>query len=121
MATCIRTFIWVFITRYETSKKNPKKYSGPWNFGTEKNTVTSVKQIAKIAQETWGTGKIIIKNTKKFYEQENLQLNISKSKKILGWKPKYSIKESVKLTVNWYKNTHENKNKCRRRNNKTNI
>ena len=32
--------------------------------------------------------------------------NISKSKKILGWKPKYSIKESVKLTVNWYKNTH---------------
>ena len=80
-------------------QKNPKKYSGPWNFGTEKNTVTSVKQIAKIAQETWGTGKIIIKNTKKFYEQENLQLNISKSKKILGWKPKVDINQLIKLMI----------------------
>ena len=90
-------------------QKNPKKYSGSWNFGTEKNTVTSVKEIANIAQETWGKGKIIIKNTKKFYEQENLQLNISKSKKILSWKPIYSIRESVRLTVNWYKNTYTKK------------
>ena len=31
-------------------------------------------------------------------------------KKILKWRPKYSIKESVNLTVNWYKNVNENKN-----------
>lgn len=89
---------------------NPNKYSGAWNFGTEKNTVTSVKQIAEMALETWGKGKLNIKNTNKFYEQENLQLNILKSKKILKWRPKYSIKESVNLTVNWYKNVNENKN-----------
>ena len=83
---------------------NPKKFSGPWNFGTERNTVTSVKEIAELALKFWGDGEIIIKNTKKFYEQENLQLNISKSKNILKWKPKYSIKESVKLTVDWYRN-----------------
>ena len=51
-----------------------------------------------------------MKNTNKFYEQDNLQLNILKSKKILKWRPKYSIKESVNLTVNWYKNVNENKN-----------
>lgn len=89
--------------------KNPKKFSGAWNFGTERNTVTSVKEIAEIARKTWGEGKLIIKNTKKFYEQENLQLNILKSKKNLDWKPRYTINKSVKLTVSWYKNTFQNK------------
>ena len=27
--------------------KNPKKYSGAWNFGTEKNSITSVKKIVE--------------------------------------------------------------------------
>ena len=91
--------------------KHPKKFSGPWNFGTERNTVTSVMQIANYAVNFWGKGKIIFKNKKKFYEQENLQLNIYKSKKILKWKPKYSIKESVNITVSWYKNILQKKMK----------
>jgi len=84
--------------------ENPKKYSGPWNFGTERNTVTSVMQIANYVINFWGKGKLIFKNKKKFYEQENLQLNITKSKKILKWRPKYTIKDSVNITVSWYKN-----------------
>ena len=28
-----------------SSSKMPEKYSGPWNFGTERNTITSVEQI----------------------------------------------------------------------------
>ena len=63
---------------------NPKKYSG-WNFGTELNTVTDVKEVIRRIIECWGRGKYKIKNKKKFYEQANLQLNISKSKKILKW------------------------------------
>ena len=32
----------------------PKKYSGPWNFGTEKNTITTVEQvIKKIIKNFW--------------------------------------------------------------------
>ena len=84
--------------------KNPNKFSGPWNFGTRKNTVTSVKKIALIIINFWGRGKIKVKKNKKFYEQENLQLNIYKSEKNLKWKPKYTIRESLKLTVDWYKN-----------------
>ncbi len=83
--------------------KNPKKYSGPWNFGTELNTVTDVKEVIRRIIECWGRGKYKIKNKKKFYEQANLQLNISKSKKILKWKPKFDISECIETTVNWYK------------------
>ena len=83
--------------------RDPKKYSGPWNFGTEKNTVTSVIKIVKLAIKSWGHGELMINKEKKLYEQTNLQLNIDKSKKILKWKPKYKIQDSVKLTIEWYK------------------
>ena len=81
---------------------NPKKFSGPWNFGSKKNTVTSVYEVVKQIVDTWGEGKIIVKKNYKYYEQKNLQLNISKSQNILKWQPRYSIKKSIKTTVDWY-------------------
>lgn len=81
----------------------PKLYSGPWNFGTKKNTVTNVLEIVKEIVNFWGKGKIKFKKNQKYYEQTNLQLNIEKSIKFLDWKPKYSIKKSVIVTTEWYK------------------
>lgn len=83
--------------------KMPEKFSGPWNFGTERNTITSVEQIIKKIIFYWGKGKFKIMNKKKFYEQTNLQLNIRKSKIKLKWKPKFSIDKCVSITVDWYK------------------
>jgi len=81
----------------------PKTFSGPWNFGTKKNTVTNVLEITKEIVKFWGKGKITFKKNQKYYEQTNLQLNIDKSMKILKWKPKYTIKKSVQVTADWYK------------------
>ncbi len=89
--------------------KNPKKFSGAWNFGTEKNTITSVGEIIEKIIKFWGHGKYKIQNNKKFYEQTNLQLNILKSKNNLDWEPKLSINECVKTTVYWYKEVLINK------------
>jgi len=83
--------------------KNPKIYSGPWNFGTKKNTVTNVLKIVKEIVKFWGKGKISFKKNQKYYEQTNLQLNIEKSMKILKWQPKYTITKSVQVTADWYK------------------
>ena len=88
---------------------NSDKFSGPWNFGTERNTVTSVEQIIHKIIKEWGKGKYKTFNKKKFYEQVNLQLDISKAKKILKWKPKFSIDECVKITIEWYKEVLINK------------
>ena len=87
--------------------KEPLKYSGAWNFGSKKNTITSVHQVVKKMMKFWGTGKVKINKKKQFYEQENLQLDITKAKKILNWHPKYSIDQSIKLTVEWYKFVHD--------------
>ena len=76
------------------------------DFGSEKNTVTSVYEVVKKIINIWGSGKIKIKHNQKYYEQKNLQLNISKAKKILKWVPFYTINQAVKTTVEWYKNVY---------------
>jgi len=83
--------------------KKPKTYSGPWNFGTKKNTTTNVLEIVREIIKFWGRGKITFKKNQQHYEQTNLQLNINKSMKTLKWKPKYTIVKSVHVTVDWYK------------------
>ena len=82
--------------------ENPMKYSGAWNFGTEPKSITSVKEIVKHMIKFWGYGKVKIRRQNKFYEQYNLQLDIKKAKKYLKWLPTYNIKESVKVTTEWY-------------------
>ena len=39
----------------------------------------------------------------KYYEQQNLQLNITKAQKKLKWQPNYTISKSISVTVDWYK------------------
>ena len=58
---------------------NPQKYASAWNFGTNQNTLTSVKKIVEYIIRFWGSGSMKVKN--KLYEQVNLQLNIKRLRK----------------------------------------
>ena len=40
---------------------NPKKYSGPWNFGTKKNNIANVLKIVNEIIEYWGKGNTIFR------------------------------------------------------------
>ena len=81
---------------------NPKKYAGAWNFGTEENSITNVKEIVEYIIKFWGSGKLKSEKINRFHEQQNLQLDIKKAKKFLKWKPSYDIKKSVEITTEWY-------------------
>ncbi len=82
--------------------ENPKKYSGAWNFGNKSKSVVTVSQIVEYIINFWGSGKLEKLSKNNVYEQQNLQLNSSKAIKLLKWKPTYSIKQSVKVTTQWY-------------------
>lgn len=80
--------------------------SGPWNFGPneyeKRNVAELVDEVAiqyGFSRNHWETEPEQI-----FNEQENLQINSSKSRSELGWCEKYDFKSSVKETVDWYKN-----------------
>ena len=89
--------------------ENPKKYAGAWNFGTEAQSITNVKKIVEYMIKFWGSGKLRSEKLNKFYEQQNLQLDIKKAKKQLNWHPTYNIRESVEITTDWYFKTIKEK------------
>jgi len=89
--------------------KEPKKFSDAWNFGTKNNSVKSVKEIIEYMVKFWGSGNIRVNKRNKYYEQENLQLDIKKAKTKLKWHPTYTVKKGVQITTEWYREVFKNK------------
>ena len=85
-----------------------EKFSGAWNFGPDPKSLKTVEKVVRDIVALWGSGSFIFKKSK-FYEQKNLQLNISKSKKELGWKPVLSMDESIFKTIDWYLRVYKKK------------
>lgn len=76
-----------------------------WNFGPYEKNCKKVNSIVELIVKEWGDKKqkIEIKKNKDFHESQLLSLNINKANKELLWRPKLSLNETVKFTVDWYK------------------
>ena len=85
--------------------KNPIKYSSAWNFGPNHNN----KSVSAVVNHYFD---IKINNNEtnksKIIESKTLNLNSSKAKKILKWKPEYGFKKSLDITYAWYNKFHTN-------------
>jgi CDP-glucose 4,6-dehydratase len=80
-----------------------------FNFSSDKiKNVTVLKFLRKIKAK-WPEISWNLKKINKFYESSLLQLDTSKAKKILNWKARLDIDETIELVVNWYKNFQQNK------------
>ena len=93
--------------------KNLKKNLLPsWNFGPELKNCRTVGTVTELVKESWHKKniKIKIQSTNTYYESKFLSLNIQKAKKELGWEPKLNLRETVKLTVDWYTEYFKQKN-----------
>ena len=85
--------------------EDPAKYSGAWNFGPEEDGLLSVRDLVENILAYWGKGTWKEElNINKPHETAILKLNINKAKHILGWKPTLDFKETIGMTVKWYKN-----------------
>ena len=85
--------------------KNPKKYSGTWNFGPSAENIKPVEVLARKIVECWGSGKIILaeKQTAGLHEANLLHLCCDKAKQKLNWSPIWNFDRTISETVNWYK------------------
>ena len=82
-----------------------------WNFGPKAKNCKNVKYITNLVAQSWGDYNLKIKQEKrkKYHESTLLSLNIKKAKKELNWEPRLSLKDTIKLTVDWYKHFFKNK------------
>ena len=60
--------------------------------------------MVSIAVDKWGSGSVLSQVDKRnFHEAGLLKLDISKTQSKLSWKPAMDARQSVELTINWYK------------------
>lgn len=81
-----------------------EKWAEAWNFGPEENQSKSVSWIVDRMCQKWGDNAswILDKNIGN-HEAENLRLDISKSKYILNWSPKWHLDQTLDEIINWHK------------------
>ncbi len=82
---------------------NSSEYSGAWNFGPDASEVKSVRWLAERCAQKYGLQiEILEEKSNLFEEKQLLQLNSSKAKRELGWKPHFNTEKAVDFTWEWY-------------------
>jgi CDP-glucose 4,6-dehydratase len=88
--------------------ENPKEISGAWNFGPNNEMIAEVDVVTKKLLKYYGQNDYKIISEKTIYhEANNLQIDSTKARKILNWKPFWSLDEILKTTVDWYRNYND--------------
>lgn len=88
------------------NKKISSNLIPSWNFGPKISNCKNVEYIKKLVLKNWGQSNInVIKSKNNLYhESKFLSLDITKAKDELNWKPRLNLEDTIKLTVQWYKN-----------------
>jgi len=84
-------------------------HGSAWNFGPDEENEINVRSLAEKLKAAWGSGDIIERPDKSKHESHFLQLNSNKARTLLGWKPKFTLDQTIEKTVNWYKSYYEHK------------
>jgi CDP-glucose 4,6-dehydratase len=75
-----------------------------FNFSSNKIKNITVLQFLKKIKNKWPIIKWSIKKNNQFYESSLLQLDTLKANRVLNWKARLSLNETIGFLVNWYKN-----------------
>jgi CDP-glucose 4,6-dehydratase len=83
--------------------EDPRRFSGPWNFGPDDSAAQSVEEVARRIVALWGSGSIVREaEAAAPHEAGRLHLNVDKARLQLGWKPKWTFERAVAEAVAWY-------------------
>ncbi|MCF8019094.1 MAG: CDP-glucose 4,6-dehydratase [Vallitaleaceae bacterium] len=88
----------------EKMYKQPVEYAEAWNFGPELSSIIPVWDIAQSVINNYESGDLKdVSDPNAVHEAKLLALDISKARFKLGWVPTLNIDETIKYTVDWYK------------------
>ncbi|WPC42500.1 CDP-glucose 4,6-dehydratase [Clostridium sp. JS66] len=79
-------------------------YCGAWNFGPDFESIVKVSDLVDLIIKAWGNGRydsVYCNNGQ--HEANLLNLDCTKSKLLLKWKPRLNIEEAINYTIDWYK------------------
>jgi CDP-glucose 4,6-dehydratase len=83
----------------------PEIYSGAWNFGPGDAQMVDVKKLVTKLIAGFGKGSWDVQNrSESYHETKLLSLDITKAKNLLGWSSVYNVDDTIRSTIEWYKN-----------------
>jgi len=100
-----------YLTLAKELHLNAELNGEPYNFGPSDNNNYSVDQLLNQMTLIWTDGQWedISKNSSNLYEANLLKLNCDKALTDLEWSAVLNFKETVDMTVSWYKKYYETK------------
>lgn len=82
-----------------------EKFARAWNFGPEPSGDATVEDVAKMMARLWGNAAQVMHAApaQNPYEAGLLRLDSTRARTELGWKPRWSLQQALRLTVDWYR------------------
>ena len=88
----------------EAACRDPKKFSGAWNFGPTERATTTVGEVADMLVRHWGSGALwTAAATPGIPETLHLEIDSGKAARELGWKPLWPLERALGETIKWYR------------------
>lgn len=79
-----------------------------WNFGPSEESVVLVQDLARLLVGAWNRGEVVVDDTGNHpHEAGLLKLDCSKARQELGWHGVWSVQETAKRVVAWFKEHSE--------------
>jgi CDP-glucose 4,6-dehydratase len=84
--------------------RDPKAFSGAWNFGPDERSIRTVEDVARLAVNAWGGGEVIHSSDSNApHEATLLYLSSDKAHRLLGWQARWDFARAVSATIDWYR------------------
>jgi len=81
-----------------------KQWSGAWNFGPNEGESVSVADLAQMLIKEWGEGAWRAEQRSDgLHESPYLGLDSQRARTLLSWRPRLSLRDAVRLTIEWYR------------------
>jgi CDP-glucose 4,6-dehydratase len=82
--------------------------AGAYNFGPHAHEAASVRQVVELARAAYGAGETHFDETRPGpHEAHWLALDVELARDALGVAPRWTLRDAVARTMNWYRRLHE--------------
>ena len=98
---------------------NGSSFAEAWNFGPDASDNRTVEEILTRLHAVWPVFEWKVENQTLLHEANLLYLDNSKAKASLGWRPVWSLQQTLQATGDWYRAYLERGEVCSQRQIKT--
>lgn len=95
-------YLWLG-AKLSTLKSSDETFCSAFNFGPQKNSNRSVRQLVEEILKHWPGRWVDQSNPRAVHEAGLLQLDIARAVRLLGWKPVWNFSKTIAQTVQWYR------------------